>query len=120
MASTILVTGGTGFIGSHTCVALQQAGYRVLVLDNLSSSTMAVLDAIAAITGTRPEFMLGDVRDAESLHTVFKRNDIIAVLHFAGLKAVGESTRLPVSYYDNNVHGSVQLLEAMQYAGVRN
>src|SRR5690554_467898 len=119
MSSTILVTGGTGFIGSHTTVALQQAGYRVLILDNLCNSSMAVLDSIAAITGTRPEFMLGDVCDAESLHTVFKRNDIVAVLHFAGLKAVGESTRIPLAYYDNNVHGSVQLLAAMQRAQVR-
>src|SRR5690554_2061943 len=119
MSSTILVTGGTGFIGSHTTVALQQAGYRVLILDNLCNSSMAVLDSIAAITGTRPEFMLGDVCDAESLHTVFKRNDIVAVLHFAGLKAVGESTRIPLAYYDNNIHGSVQLLQAMQRAKVR-
>lgn len=119
MPATILVTGGTGFIGSHTTVALQQAGYRVLILDNLCNSTTGVLDAIAAITGVRPEFVQGDIRDAPLLDTLFTSHAIRAVLHFAGLKAVGESTAMPLAYYDNNIHGSVQLLQAMQRAQVR-
>ena len=119
MSQTILVTGGTGFIGSHTVVALQQAGYSVLILDNLSNSTLAILDAIASITGTKPDFILGDVCDPAILSTVFKSRKIAAVLHFAGLKAVGESTRFPLAYYKNNVHGSVELLTAMQACDVR-
>lgn len=119
MTQTILVTGGTGFIGSHTTVALQQAGYRVVILDNLCNSTVAVLDAIAKITGTKPDFIQGDVRDAATLAALFDAHKITAVLHFAGLKAVGESTQKPLAYYDNNVHGSVQLLGAMKQAGVR-
>ncbi|MDS1140012.1 UDP-glucose 4-epimerase GalE [Pusillimonas sp. SM2304] len=119
MQATILVTGGTGFIGSHTAAVLQQAGYRVLILDNLCNSAAGVLDAIAAITGIRPDFVQGDVRDAPLLDSVFASHPIAAVLHFAGLKAVGESTTMPLAYYDNNVHGSVQLLQAMQRAGVR-
>ncbi|MCC2597556.1 UDP-glucose 4-epimerase GalE [Pusillimonas sp. MFBS29] len=117
--TTILVTGGTGFIGSHTTVALQQAGYHVLILDNLSNSSVQVLDAIATITGTRPEFIQGDIRDAALLDSLFAAQPVSAVLHFAGLKAVGESVAMPLAYYDNNVHGSVQLLQAMQRAQVR-
>src|SRR5690606_3155579 len=119
MTQTILVTGGTGFIGSHATVALQQAGYRVIIIDNLGNSSLAVLDAIAGITGTRPEFAQGDTRDAETLELLFRAHKITAVLHFAGLKAVGESTQIPLVYYDNNVHGTVQLLTAMQQADVR-
>ncbi|RTZ43212.1 UDP-glucose 4-epimerase GalE [Candidimonas sp. SYP-B2681] len=119
MQPTILVTGGTGYIGSHTTVALQQAGYRVVILDNLSNSTPAVLDAIAQITGVKPEFTQGDVRDRATLDMLFDAYKIAAVLHFAGLKAVGESTEKPLAYYDNNVHGSVQLLSAMQRAGLK-
>lgn len=119
MTVHVLVTGGTGFIGSHTVVALQQAGYQVLILDNLSNSDSQVLDHIAAITGERPKFVAGDVRNAALLKQVFDRYDVSAVLHFAGLKAVGESTADPLSYYDNNIHGSARLLEAMSDAGVR-
>ncbi len=119
MNPTILVTGGAGYIGSHTTVALQQAGYRVLILDNLSNSSLAVLDAIAGITGMRPDFAQGDIRDPETLQLLFRTRKITAVLHFAGLKAVGESTKMPLAYYDNNVHGSVLLLAAMQKGGVR-
>src|SRR5690606_5520237 len=119
MQNTILVTGGTGFIGSHTTVALQQAGYRVLILDNLSNSRAQVLDAIANITGTRPEFVQGDIRDAALLDSLFAAERISAVLHFAGLKAVGESVAMPLAYYDNTVHGSVQLLQAIQRAQVK-
>lgn len=119
MKATVLVTGGTGFIGSHTTVALQQAGYRVVILDNLHNSRAAVVDAIARITGARPDFIQGDVRDTDTLDQLFGQHDIAAVLHFAGLKAVGESVEMPLSYYDNNVHGSVALLQAMQRADVR-
>lgn len=119
MQTTILVTGGAGFIGSHTTVALQQAGYRVLILDNLSNSTTAVLDAIAAITGISPEFIQGDIRDRALLDNLLADHPINAVLHFAGLKAVGESTAMPLAYYDNNIHGSVQLLQSMQRAKLK-
>lgn len=119
MDSTILVTGGTGFIGSHTTVALQQAGYRVLILDNLCNSRPEVLSRIKQITGTEPEFVKADIRDSKALAAVFQSNRIAAVMHFAGLKAVGESNQKPLQYYDNNVNGSVQLLTAMKQAGVK-
>jgi UDP-glucose 4-epimerase len=119
MDSTILVTGGTGFIGSHTTVALQQAGYRVLILDNLCNSRSEVLSRIEEITGIRPGFVKADVRDSGALDAVFQSNRVMGVMHFAGLKAVGESNQRPLAYYDNNVNGSVQLLSAMQRAGVR-
>lgn len=119
MSETILVTGGTGFIGSHATVVLQQAGYRVLILDNLSNSAAPVLDSIAEITGQRPDFVQGDVRDAHALDALFRSHRISAVLHFAGLKAVGESTQKPLDYYDNNVHGSAALLAAMRRADVK-
>ncbi|GAB2892567.1 UDP-glucose 4-epimerase GalE [Paralcaligenes ginsengisoli] len=118
MIPTILVTGGTGFIGSHTTVALQEAGYRVLILDNLCNSSPTVLRRIEQITGVEPEFVQADIRDGGALDTLFQAHQITAVMHFAGLKAVGESTRLPLAYYDNNVNGSVQLLSAMQRASV--
>lgn len=116
---TVLVTGGVGFIGSHTTVALQEAGYRVLILDNLCNSDAAVLNAIAEITGEAPGFIEGDIRDRALLDKIFATHRIDAVMHFAGLKAVGESTTEPLSYYDNNVNGSLQLLQAMQSAAVR-
>lgn len=119
MTSTILVTGGTGFIGSHTTVLLQQAGYRTLVLDNLCNSSANVIDRIAQISGTRPDFIQGDIRDPALLDTLFKNYNITGIMHFAGLKAVGESTRLPLQYYDNNVNGTVCLLQAAQKAGVK-
>lgn len=116
---TVLVTGGVGFIGSHTSVALQEAGYRVLIVDNLCNSDAAVLDAVAEITGEAPGFIEGDIRDRVLLDEIFANQRIDAVMHFAGLKAVGESTAEPLSYYDNNVNGSLQLLQAMQSARVR-
>lgn len=116
---TVLVTGGVGFIGSHTTVALQEAGYRVLIVDNLCNSDAAVLDAIAEITGEAPGFIEGDIRDRVLLDEIFADHSIDAVMHFAGLKAVGESAAEPLSYYDNNVNGSLQLLQAMQQADVR-
>ena len=118
MIPTILVTGGAGFIGSHTTVALQEAGYRVLILDNLCNSSPTVLQRIEQITGVVPEFVEADIRDSGALDMLFQAHQITAVMHFAGLKAVGESTRQPLAYYDNNVNGSVQLLSAMQRANV--
>jgi len=119
MTQRILVTGGTGFIGSHTSVLLQQAGYEVLILDNLSNSEPGVLDAIAGITGQRPQWIEGDIRDANTLDALFAQQPIQAVVHFAGLKAVGESVQHPLRYYDNNVHGTNVLLRAMARAGVK-
>ena len=119
MTKLVLVTGGAGFIGSHAVVALQQAGYGTVVLDNLCNSAPSVIGRIQQITGIAPAFVQGDVRDARTLDTVFAQFPIHAVMHFAGLKAVGESTQLPLAYYDNNINGSTQLLSAMQRAGVR-
>ena len=115
----ILVTGGAGYIGSHTCVALAQAGLPVLVLDNFCNSRPDVLERVGRITGQVPAHVQGDVRDAALLDDLFARHPIQAVIHFAALKAVGESVREPLRYYDNNVAGTVTLLQAMQRAGVR-
>lgn len=119
MANTILVTGGTGFIGSHTCIELIAHGYQVLILDNLSNSQKSVLDAIEQITGTHIAFIEGDIRDRALLDTIFQQHSIAAVIHFAGLKAVGESVAQPLKYYDNNITGTLTLLQAMQQANVR-
>jgi UDP-glucose 4-epimerase len=110
----ILVTGGTGYIGAHTSVALMQAGHDVIILDNLCNSCAEVLDRIAALAGRPPLFVEGDVRDARLLDRVFAAQPLRAVVHFAGLKAVGESVAQPLAYYDNNVNGTLQLLAAMQ------
>ena len=115
----ILVTGGAGFIGSHTCVALAQAGIPHLVLDNFGNSRRSVLERLGRITGVQPLFVEGDVRDADLLARVFAQHPIEGVIHFAALKAVGESVREPLRYYDNNVAGTVALLRAMQVADVR-
>lgn len=115
----ILVTGGAGFIGSHTCVALAAAGMPYLVLDNFCNSQTSVLDRIGRITGHVPAHVRGDVRDAAFLDQVLAEYPVRAVIHFAALKAVGESVREPLRYYDNNVAGTVTLLRAMQRAGVR-
>jgi UDP-glucose 4-epimerase len=114
----ILVTGGAGYIGSHACVVLMQAGHDVLILDNLCNSRAGVLERLTTICGRRPEFVEGDVRDAEVLDGLFDTHRISAVMHFAGLKAVGESVEKPLEYYDNNVHGTLQLLAAMRRAQV--
>jgi UDP-glucose 4-epimerase len=114
----VLVTGGAGYIGSHTCVELMQAGHEVLVLDNLCNSHVAVLERVARIVGKRPEFVEADVRDAGALRGVFGRQAFDAVIHFAGLKAVGESVEKPIEYYDNNVLGALALCRAMAEAGV--
>lgn len=115
----ILVTGGTGYIGSHACVELLSAGRDILILDNFCNSQPEVANRIAGITGRQPQLVHGDIRDGALLDTLFTRHRIDAVLHFAGLKAVGESVALPLHYYDNNVHGSMVLLRAMQDHGVQ-
>ena len=115
----ILVTGGLGFIGSHTTVELLSAGYEVVIADNLSNSSEKVLDGIEKITGTRPPFYRVDLRDKAGLKAVFDAHKIDAVIHFAGLKAVGESCRMPLEYYDNNLTGSLVLCEVMREAGCK-
>jgi UDP-glucose 4-epimerase len=115
----ILVTGGAGYIGSHTCLELLAAGCEVVVLDNLSNASQESLRRVAEITGRAPRFVRGDVRDESALRQVFAGHRIEAVIHFAGLKAVGESVEQPIRYYDNNVNGSLCLLRAMDAAGVR-
>lgn len=116
----ILITGGTGFIGSHTVVELIQAGYEVEILDNLYNSKIGVLDAIETLTGVRPKFHEVDLRDAEGMADVFEDGNFKTVIHFAGLKAVGESVEQPLKYYENNVGGTINLLECMQEYGVHN
>jgi UDP-glucose 4-epimerase len=115
----ILVTGGTGYIGSHTVVELLAAGNEVVILDNLSNSRKEVVDRIETIAGRRPEFVEGDIGDAHVLDELFGRYRFSAVIHFAGLKAVGESVSKPLEYYENNVHGSMVLFRAMMRHGVK-
>lgn len=110
----ILVTGGLGYIGSHTCIKLIEAGFTPIILDNLYNSKLAVLDRIKIITGVKPLFYKGDIRDKLFLTQIMSTHKIEAVIHFAGLKAVGESVQKPLTYYDNNVYGSLCLVEAMQ------
>ena len=116
----ILVTGGTGYIGSHTVVELLNNGYEVVILDNLSNSKKMVVDRIETITGKRPAFVLGDICNREDLEGVFNTYKIDCVINFAGLKAVGESVKLPLKYYYNNIAGATMLLEVMQEKGVFN
>lgn len=115
---TILVTGGAGYICSHTLVQLASAGFDFVVLDNLCNSSSVSLQRVQAITGKPVEFVQCDIRDSDLLQQVFARYPIKAVVHFAGLKAVGESVAQPLRYYDNNVHGSQVLLQAIADAGV--
>lgn len=117
---TILVTGGTGYIGSHTVVELQNAGYDVVVMDNLSNSSMKVLDRIEAITGKKVPFYEADIRNREDLEKIFSNEKIDAVIHFAGLKAVGESVQKPWEYYENNISGTLTLLDEMRKHNVKN
>ena len=120
MKQTILVTGGTGFIGSHTTVELQQAGYDVVIVDNLSNSKIEVLDGIEKITGIRPAFEQVDLRDYDATEAVFKKYpQICGIIHFAASKAVGESVQLPLVYYRNNVVSLVNLLEHMPKYNVK-
>lgn len=119
MEGKILVTGGAGYIGTHTVVQLLEAGFSVVIFDNLSNSCRTVLDRIVKLTGKHPEFIEGDIRDRGALRNTFKNHSISAVIHFAGLKAVGESEAQPLKYYDNNVSGSVVLFEEMARAGIK-
>ena len=116
---TILVTGGAGYIGSHTCVELLNAGYDVVVVDNYDNSVPAVLDRVETITGKNLKRYECDIRDMKGLEKVFAENKVDAVIHFAGLKAVGESTRKPLLYYENNIAGSVVLFEVMAQYGCK-
>ncbi len=120
MKQSILVTGGAGYIGSHTTLALLEAGYEVVVLDNLANSSLESLRRVERICAKAPTFIEGDIRDRALLDSIFSRYSIAAVLHFAGLKAVGESVQKPLAYYENNVSGSVVLFQAMAAAGVFN
>lgn len=116
---TILITGGTGYIGSHTAVQLLEADYQVIMLDNLSNSKADVVQRVEKISGKKVSFIQGDIRDEQCLHQVFQNNPIDAVIHFAGLKAVGEGQSQPMRYYENNVSGSLSLFQAMQSFGVK-
>ncbi|TAK86070.1 MAG: UDP-glucose 4-epimerase GalE [Betaproteobacteria bacterium] len=119
MKGTILVTGGLGYIGSHTCVALAEAGYALVIVDNLANSKLAVLDRLREIAPkAQIDFHKADIRDAAALGKAFSGKNIEAVIHFAGLKAVGESVEKPLLYYENNVGGTVTLLAAMAKHGV--
>ena len=115
----ILVTGGLGYIGSHTCVELMEAGHEPIAFDNLSNTSAAVAARVEKITGKPLQWIEGDIRDPAALDAAFAAHDVGAVIHFAGLKAVGESVEQPLRYYDNNVAGSVALFEAMARAGVK-
>lgn len=115
----ILVTGGAGYIGSHTCVEMQNAGYDVVVADNLDNSSSESLKRVEKITGKAVKFYKTDVRDKEALRKIFNENSIEAVIHFAGLKAVGESVQKPIMYYDNNLINTITLLEVMNEFGVK-
>ncbi|MBU3646981.1 MAG: UDP-glucose 4-epimerase GalE [Limnohabitans sp.] len=119
MTHPILITGGTGFIGSHTAVTLAQAGQPVVILDNLCNSSPKVLDRLARLSASPLEFVQADIRDSAALDAVFQRHDFAGVIHFAGLKAVGESVAQPLRYLENNVSGTINLLQAMDRANVR-
>ena len=115
----ILITGGAGYIGSHTCIEMINAGYEVVVVDNLDNSNAESLKRVEKITGTSVKFYKEDVRDKEALRRIFSENKIEAAIHFAGLKAVGESVREPIMYYDNNLKNTIALLEVMNEVGVK-
>jgi len=115
---TILVTGGAGYIGSHTVVSLQESGHQVVIVDNLCNSKAITLNNIEKISAQAPAFYQGDIRDSTLLRNIFANHPIDGVIHFAGLKAVGESQSEPLKYYDNNVAGSITLLEEMMKAKV--
>lgn len=117
----ILVTGGAGYIGSHTCVELLEAGYDVVVVDNLYNASEKSLERVKGITGKEVTFYQADIRDKEALDQIFdKETDVEAVIHFAGLKAVGESVAKPVEYYENNIAGTLNLCDVMRNHGVKN
>ena len=115
----ILITGGSGYIGSHTALKLAEYGYEPVLFDNLSNSNAAVLDRLEALLGRRPEFHIGDILVKEDLYKLFDQHEFEAVIHFAGCKAVAESVELPLKYYLNNVVGSVNVLDVMQQFGCK-
>ena len=119
MMSTLLVTGGAGYIGSHTCVELLAQGYQVVVLDNLSNSNKESMQRVQDIANKSLDFVQGDIRDRACLKAIFKKYDISSVIHFAGFKAVGESCEMPLEYYDNNVYGTIVLTQEMEKAGIK-
>ena len=120
MKEKILVTGGTGYIGSHTTVELQKAGYDVVIIDNLSNSNENVIDGIEAISGIRPVFVKGDCTDIETLRKLFEENPgIKGIINFAASKAVGESVQKPLLYYRNNLNTLINLLQLMPEFGVK-
>ena len=118
--SKILVTGGAGFIGSHTCVELLDSGYEVVVVDNLCNSSKESLKRVEKITGKSVKFYEADIADKDAMNQVFEENDTSCVIHFAGLKAVGESVQKPLEYYQNNISGTLNMCEVMRNHGVKN
>lgn len=120
MKNKILVTGGAGYIGTHTCIALHEAGYEIVVYDNLSNSSREAINRVSNLIGQPIEFIEGDIRNAESLRQVFLSHHFFGVIHFAGLKAVGESVAKPLLYYNNNVSGTITLLQVMAEYDVKN
>ena len=116
----VLVTGGAGYIGTHTCVELQNAGYDVVVIDNLCNASEKSLERVEALTGKKVTFYKGDVLDRAMLEAIFAKENIDSVIHFAGLKAVGESVSLPWEYYNNNITGTLTLIDVMRRSGCRN
>jgi len=120
MSKKILVTGGCGYIGSHTCVELLAAGYELVVVDNLSNSKLEALHRVQQISGRQAGFHEADIRDRDAMRAIFAQHEIESVVHFAGLKAVGESVQQPLRYYDNNIAGTLALCEVMAEHGVRN
>ena len=117
---SILVTGGAGYIGTHTVVELQNSGYDVIVCDNLSNSSRTSLERVKMITGKEVPFYLADIRDREAMNAIFEKEQIDSVIHFAGLKAVGESVAKPWEYYDNNITGTLTLIDVMSKHNVKN
>ncbi|WGV98209.1 UDP-glucose 4-epimerase GalE [Vibrio sp. YMD68] len=115
----VLVTGGMGYIGSHTCIQMIESGMTPIIFDNLYNSKSSVLERIEKVSGTRPKFVEGDVRDRDLLIQVLNEHNIESVIHFAGLKAVGESVEKPLEYYDNNVNGTLVLVDAMRQTNVK-
>jgi len=115
----ILLTGGAGYIGSHTAIALSEAGYTVTILDNFSNSHKSVLDRLEKIIGKKLAYINGDVRDTTLLIQIFEKYKFNAVIHFAGLKSIGESIQLPIEYYANNVEGTISLIQALKVSNVK-
>ena len=116
----VLLTGGAGYIGSHTCVELIQAGYDVIIIDSLVNSSKEAVRRVEQITGTEISFYEGDVRDRALLEQILEKEQIEAVIHFAGLKAVGESVAKPWEYYENNIAGTLTLVDVMRKHNVKN